>query len=212
MTDYYEVLGLSHSCTTEQVTHAYKALAKLTHPDMMADAPPAARKAAEERFKTVNLAHETLKDPERRAAYDQVAEAGPVYARRMALFVRKFEDAVAAIADAPYYFVHDPLPSMGRMLAEDYASASGQLMILQQRRGRVPHFRGRIVRHDGKPIPNDAFERGLHRMDRELEKEIGAVTERIEDCKWLLAQLPNYCWTADRPRVLPPLKASALRG
>jgi curved DNA-binding protein CbpA len=60
------VLGVDFSATEEEIRAAYLALVKLWHPDRN----PGDR-AAEERFKRINLAYEILRDKERRAEYDQ---------------------------------------------------------------------------------------------------------------------------------------------
>jgi len=64
--DYYETLGLPRTATQDDIKHAYRKLARKYHPDVskLAD--------AEARFKDINEANEVLKDPEKRAAYDQV--------------------------------------------------------------------------------------------------------------------------------------------
>jgi molecular chaperone DnaJ len=65
MTDYYEVLGVSKDATTEEVKKAYKKLALQHHPDKN---PNDAQ--AEEKFKKVAEAYETLSDPQKRQEYD----------------------------------------------------------------------------------------------------------------------------------------------
>jgi curved DNA-binding protein len=64
--DYYKVLGVERSSSAEQVKTAYRRLARKFHPDVSKE------KNAEERFKEVQEAYEVLKDPEKRAAYDQL--------------------------------------------------------------------------------------------------------------------------------------------
>jgi curved DNA-binding protein len=62
--DYYAALGLARDATLDQIKKAYRTLARQHHPDM-SKAPD-----AEEKFKIVAAAYATLKNPEKRAAYD----------------------------------------------------------------------------------------------------------------------------------------------
>ena len=68
--DYYEVLGIERSADEQQLKSAFRKLAKKYHPD----ANPG-DEDAERRFKELNEAYEALKDPQRRAAYDQFGHA-----------------------------------------------------------------------------------------------------------------------------------------
>ena len=65
--DYYEVLGVDKSADEKEIKRAYKKLARKYHPDLNPDNP----KEAEEKFKEINEAYDVLKDPKKRAQYDQ---------------------------------------------------------------------------------------------------------------------------------------------
>ena len=64
--DYYEVLGVSRSATSEEIKKAYRKLALKYHPDRNKGS-----KEAEEKFKEAAEAYAILSDPEKRAQYDQ---------------------------------------------------------------------------------------------------------------------------------------------
>ena len=64
--DYYEVLGLSRSASSDEVKKAYRKLALKHHPDKNQN-----DKASEERFKEISEAYDVLSDPKKRQMYDQ---------------------------------------------------------------------------------------------------------------------------------------------
>jgi molecular chaperone DnaJ len=65
---HYETLGLTRDASVDEIKSAYRRLAKQYHPDVNKDDP-----AAEEMFKRVAEAYETLSDPDKRRLYDMPA-------------------------------------------------------------------------------------------------------------------------------------------
>src|SRR5271166_5687135 len=64
--DYYAILGVDRGASPDDIKKAYRKLARKYHPDVSKEPN------AEEKFKEMAEAYETLKDPEKRAAYDQL--------------------------------------------------------------------------------------------------------------------------------------------
>src|ERR1700722_16379553 len=64
--DYYKILGVTRTASADDIKKTYRRLARKFHPDVSKE------KDAEARFKEVQEAYEVLKDPEKRAAYDQL--------------------------------------------------------------------------------------------------------------------------------------------
>lgn len=65
--DYYKLLGVARSATKDEISKAFKKLARKYHPDLNPD-----NRDAEVKFKEINEAYEVLKDAEKRKLYDQL--------------------------------------------------------------------------------------------------------------------------------------------
>lgn len=69
--DYYRELGVTESAEDGELQTAFRALARVHHPDAQAGKTPQEANDAERRFKRIVEAYEVLRDPARRAAYDE---------------------------------------------------------------------------------------------------------------------------------------------
>ena len=68
--DYYEILGVQRTATEQDLKSAFRKSAMVYHPDKNPG-----DKEAEQKFKELGEAYEILKDPQKRAAYDQLGHA-----------------------------------------------------------------------------------------------------------------------------------------
>ncbi|SJM89340.1 curved DNA-binding protein, DnaJ homologue that functions as a co-chaperone of DnaK [Crenothrix polyspora] len=66
--DYYKIMELARDASQDEIKRAYRKLARKYHPDVSKEAD------AEAKFKELGEAYEVLKDPEKRAAYNQLGE------------------------------------------------------------------------------------------------------------------------------------------
>lgn len=70
MADYYETLGVDKNASKDEIKSAFRKMARKYHPDVNKEP------GAEEKFKEIGKAYETLMDDEKRATYDRFGEEG----------------------------------------------------------------------------------------------------------------------------------------
>jgi curved DNA-binding protein len=119
--DYYAALGVPRDADAEQIKKAYRKLARQHHPDV-SKSPE-----AEAKFKEIGEAYATLKDPEKRAAYDELGRRPegqefrppPGWAHQYASDAQGFEDIdlsdlLDALGRRHRGGHHAPMPVHGR--------------------------------------------------------------------------------------------------
>ena len=99
--DPYRTLDLKKDSSPEDIKKAYRRLALLNHPDKN----PGNRVSAEEKFKSISKAYETLSDPVKRRAYDMSRSEPPA--------------ARSSDRKVPYSFFNDPFLMIPRRMAMD---------------------------------------------------------------------------------------------
>jgi len=79
--EYYVLLNVSKTASTDEIRTAYKRESLRTHPDRLQKATPAEKKAATTRFQAVADAYYVLSDPARRREYDILLQSRPASSR-----------------------------------------------------------------------------------------------------------------------------------
>lgn len=69
--DYYALLGVKRSASTDEIQKAYRKLARKYHPDLHADKSDREKKTAKEKFQQIQRAYDVLTDNQKRQMYDQ---------------------------------------------------------------------------------------------------------------------------------------------
>lgn len=135
--NHYATLGLDQWCTAAQVRAAYRALAKQFHPDAASDSLGASARMA-----SINAAHETLRDPARRRAYDRTLAQADKSGVRSRLENNIRQDVHLRLEEfLRGTFLEVRVNDAARPTAESYS--------LTIPAGTAPGARFRIARNDG---------------------------------------------------------------
>jgi curved DNA-binding protein len=149
--DYYAALGVPRDANEDAIKKAYRKLARQFHPDVSKSAD------AEARFKEIGEAYATLKDPEKRAAYDELGQRGageefappPRWRQEFAQDAHAFDDIdlsdlLDALARGHHRGPRGPVPMSGqdyeataRISLEDAHRGTSLQLNIQQEDG--PH-------------------------------------------------------------------------
>ena len=152
--DYYGILGIERSASADDIKKAYRKLARKYHPDVSKDPE------GEEKFKAVAEAYETLKSPEKRAAYDQLGsyrqgqdfQPPPDWGKQYGDSQFSFDDVdLADLFAGLSAGRHRAGPGGGqiRMPGEDY-EVTAQISLEQAYSGTEVELNLTVPEHDGK--------------------------------------------------------------
>lgn len=93
--DYYQIMGLDSKASQEEIKRTYRKLARKYHPDVSKEAN------AETKFKELGEAYEVLRDPEKRAKYDQYGQYWKEQGQRTNTHHQSHEQHYQHAGDAP---------------------------------------------------------------------------------------------------------------
>jgi len=166
--DYYGILGVERGASAEDIKKAYRKLAHRYHPDVSKDPE------GEEKFKEVAEAYETLKNPEKRAAYDQLGsyrpgqdfQPPPDWRKQFGDSQFSFEDVdladlFAGLAAGRHHAGRGT--GQFRMPGQDY-EVTAHISLEEAHRGTEVELNLSVPEHDGKGL--------LHRVPRTFKVRI----------------------------------------
>ena len=104
MIDYYAILGVERTATTEEISKAFRNLARTCHPDKFPDQPE-----KEEQFRELSSAYTILSDPEKREEYDKKMSASHDFDFYRTMFNGEEIDNPSA-ADFTHDYIKPELP------------------------------------------------------------------------------------------------------
>lgn len=165
MTDYYVMLGLARTASPEEIRAAYLERMKVLHPDRHAPSPPGAPSAAD-----LNQAYWTLRDPDRRAAYDRILAPLPPRPRRRSGASRRAVQKAAprrVPKKRPYYPRRSSYSSRARALAGvaivlmSALAGAGTMMFWRSDQGQAAWARVAGGEDDKKPAQRRALDETL---------------------------------------------------
>ncbi len=171
--DYYKILGVSRTADEKTIRTAYRTLARKYHPDVNPG-----DKAAEERFKEVNEAHEVLADPAKRKMYDRFGDDWQRY--RDAGFTgnepRPGRGTDTDPMDFTQWFTGRGGNGSGGTRVEFGGDASGFSEFFQTLFGGRTSFRGRA---SGRPLRHRGRDTEVN-VDLSFEEAFRGVTKRFD--------------------------------
>ena len=169
--DYYAILGVGRTAGADEIKSAYRKLARKYHPDVSKE------KDAEEKFKEVSEAYETLKDAEKRAAYDELGRHAsgedfrppPDWERAYGSGQPAFDDIdladlFASVAGGRRGRRHAP---DGPLPGQDY-EARVALSFEQAYHGAEVEFDLGVIEHDGE----GGLRRATHKVKTRIPKGV----------------------------------------
>jgi len=86
-TDLYAILGLDRHATQAQISHAYRTLLRRFHPDTRTPGDRSRDATSDAALQKILAAYAVLRDPDRRAEYDQQHSPPPTLAPGRLIFV-----------------------------------------------------------------------------------------------------------------------------
>ncbi len=196
--DYYRVLGIDQTASEAKVTAAFRALARQLHPDALIGRPEHERTEAEARFKIVGEAYEVLRDPERRARYDDAHGHGGLVVLTIdpaAVRVSMFADAFVVRSEIEL----PPGSDAGGALEVDCDDVDTELTSVAAR----PHAHGRRV---SVTVEARSYGPRTHDM-RFTYRMAGAEAVQQISVRRRMPRIPLPRRTASTKRELPALLA-----